>query len=222
MSAACFLTEARLRAPCSPLHPPPSSCAQEAFSQLARFQQARLEARLSLADWQTVLDAGLAGPPPPGAEADGGKAAAAKAAAAIRDTAQALLLRYLGLAAEGGGGADGEEGEEEEVNGELVLASDGEDEWLPAVAAAGGRQQPDSLAVWVARLEALRALPPHAEACATATHLRAAWRDTLAAALQPEQLAVLGEVEPAGDAGGATAAGEGEGSASGGEDDMWG
>lgn len=223
-SAARLLKAAPPLFPCRP-QPSTACCWQEAFSQLARFPQARLEARLSLADWQTVLDAGLAGPLPSGAGA-GAMAAAAKHAATIRVTAQALLLRRLGLA---DGGEDEEEGEEEaEDGGTLVQASDGEDEWLPAAAAAGVRQLraggagAGSTAAWMARLEALRALPPHAEACATAAHLRAAWREALVAALEPQQLALLGEGEPGG-GGAAEAVEDGEGGGGGveEEDEMW-
>lgn len=183
---------------------------QEAFSLLSQFPTASLERQLALSDWQTLLDAGLAGPLPGGG---GGAAGQAKHAAAIREAASALLLRYLGLDAEAADPGEvaaweaamaaSEEEEEEEAWGA--------EEARPAGAA--GASAAVELA-WVAKLRALMALPPHAPGCPTAAHISAAWRAAVAAALGPEQLEVLGWGEEGSGEGGESgveggAAGEG-------------
>lgn len=194
------------RSSAAPLHLlttcPPTLPPQEAFALLAQFPQASLERHLSLPDWQALLDVGLAGPLPTGGSKGGsGGRAVSKHAVAIQGTSQQLLLRYLGL--EGGvtGGEEGagsQEGSQLEVGEEeSVPLSDEEDdgdveevgqqEGGTAGSGSGGDDPP----AWVGRLQALQELPPHGDGCAVALHLRSAWREALAAALEPVQVALI-------------------------------
>lgn len=185
---------------------------QAAFALLVQFPQTTLESRLSLGDWQTLLDVGLAGPPPGGSTAGpaaaaggsgtlGGKAAA-KHAAAIQEAAQQLLLRYLGL--EGDGEHEEQQQQQGEAGRDFVPPSDDEEggsdaemEDAPGGSAAScgdgaSGSGSGSPAAWVTRLEALRTLPPHADSCPMAAHLAAAWHAALAAVLSLEQQAAAG------------------------------
>lgn len=139
---------------------------------LAQLPAASLERHMALPDWQAVLELGLAGPLPTG----GGKAGApGKHAAAIHVAAQALLLRHLGLLA--APAALGEEGWDG-----VPPTDDEEEQWAGTVgrpAGASGEAMEDGSgsqrAAWQARLQALQALPPHAEGCSVAARLGEAW-----------------------------------------------
>ncbi len=219
---------------------------QAAFALLAQFPRASLESRLSLADWQTLLDVGLAGLPPSGPATAGpaggsgtvGGGAAAKHAASIQEAAQQLLLRFLGLEDAGEEGEQQQRQREGEAGQDFVPASDEEEEEEEAEGeggsshrladadmedaagspagsegASGSEHSPSP--AWLARLEALRTLPPHADGCPLAAHLAAAWHAALVAALSSEQQAAAG-----------IASGEGEAAAEGelgedDDDDMW-
>lgn len=138
-----------------------------------------------------------------------GGRAAAKHAAAIQESAQQLLLIYLGLedAEEEGeqGQQQGQAGrdfvpaseEEEEVVECRAASSLGDDEMgdvagSDAGAGSASCSENSSPAAWLTRLEALRTLPPHADGCPVAAHLAAAWHTALAAVLTPEQQAAAG------------------------------
>lgn len=168
---------------------------REAFALLARFLQPTLERWLQLPDWQAVLDSGLAGPLPGGAT---GKLAQ-KHAPAIRDSAQQLLLRFLGLpgseddggsdaggaAAEGGGsqdwvlegleGLEGEKQAEEEEAGCVVMTEGEEEEDTPSGRGCARAGSP----AWVRQLRAVQPpqaadlLPQHSGAPGSAQHAAA-------------------------------------------------